>query len=407
MDKFDVKKIREDFPILHTKVNGKPLVYFDNAATTQKPKIVIDTLTNYYSEINSNVHRGVHFLSEKATNAYEASRVTVQNFINAKKPEEVIFVRGTTEAINLVADTYGLKNIKANDEIIISTLEHHSNIVPWQILCEKTGAKLKVIPVNENGEIIFEEFEKLISKKTKFVSIAYISNSLGTINPVKKIIEIAHLNNAKVLIDGAQAVQHINIDVQKLDCDFFAFSGHKVYGPTGIGILYGKENLLEDMPPYQGGGDMIKSVSFEKTIYNNLPYKFEAGTPNIAGSIGLASALNYVTDIGIENIARYEKSLLEYGTNLMNEIGNMRIIGTAKEKASVISFLVGNTHPYDIGTLLDQLGIAVRTGVHCTEPLMKFFKIPGTVRASLAFYNTKEEIDELVKGVKRASQMLL
>ncbi|MCX6165893.1 MAG: cysteine desulfurase [Ignavibacteriae bacterium] len=401
MSTLDVEKIRQDFPILQTEINGKPLVYFDNAATTQKPKIVIDTLSKYYSEINSNVHRGVHFLSEKATNAYETSRKTIRKFINANKTEEIIFVRGTTEAINLVTNTYGIKNLKEGDEIIISTLEHHSNIVPWQMLCEKTGAKLKVIPINTKGEIIFEEFVKLISDKTKFVSVTYISNSLGTINPVKKIIELAHSYNIPVMLDGAQAVQHLKIDVQELDCDFFAFSGHKVYGPTGIGVLFGKENFLDNMPPYQGGGDMIKNVSFENTTYNDLPYKFEAGTPNIAGSIGLASALNYISDIGIEKIANYEHSLLDYGTKCLNELDNMRIIGTADEKASVISFLVGNTHPYDIGTLLDQLGIAVRTGVHCTEPLMKFLKISGTVRASFAFYNTKEEIDALLKGVQK------
>ena len=407
MSHFDVEKIRNDFPILQTKVNGKPLVYFDNAASTQKPQVVIDTLVKYYSEINSNVHRGVHFLSEKATNAYEASRKTVKKFINANKAEEIIYVRGTSEAVNLVSNTYGLKNIKENDEIIISTLEHHSNIVPWQMLCERTGAKLKVIPINQKGEIIFEEYEKMISEKTKLVSIAYISNSLGTINPVRKIIEIAHSKNIPVMLDAAQAIQHVKIDVQELDCDFLAFSGHKIYGPTGIGVLYGKEKFLEDMPPYQGGGDMIKTVTFEKTTYNDLPYKFEAGTPNIAGSIGLAAALNYVEDLGIENIGNYESELLRYGTEKMNEIDNMRIIGTADNKASVISFLVGKSHPYDIGTLLDHLGIAVRTGVHCTEPLMRFFRIAGTVRASFAFYNTKQEIDALVSGVKRASSMLL
>jgi cysteine desulfurase / selenocysteine lyase len=407
MSIFDAEKIRQDFPILQAVINGKPLVYLDNAATTQKPKAVIDALVKYYSETNSNVHRGVHFLSEKATNAYEASRKTVQKFINAAKSEEIIYVRGTTEAINLVANSYGLNNIKENDEIIISMLEHHSNIVPWQMLCERTGATLKVIPINEKGEIIFDEFKILITEKTKLVSVAYISNSLGTINPVKKIIELAHSNNIPVLIDGAQAVQHTKIDVRDLNCEFFAFSGHKIYGPTGIGILYGKEKLLESMPPYQGGGDMIKNVTFEKTTYNNLPYKFEAGTPNIAGSIGLAAALNYVSDIGIENIAKYEHELLEYGTEKMNELDGMRIIGTADNKASVISFLAGKTHPYDVGTLLDHLGIAVRTGVHCTEPLMNFFKIPGTVRASFAFYNTKDEIDLLVKAVKRAQTMLI
>ncbi len=407
MSTFDAEKIRMDFPILQLKINGKPLVYFDNAATTQKPQAVIDSLIKYYSEINSNVHRGVHFLSEKATNAYEAARKTVQKFINASKPEEIVFVRGTTEGINLVSNTYGLKNLKEGDEIIVSTLEHHSNIVPWQMLCERTGAKLKIIPINKKGEIIFDEFKILVTDKTKFVSVAYISNSLGTINPVKKIIDYAHSNNIPVMLDGAQAVQHTKIDVRDLDCDFFAFSGHKIYGPTGIGVLYGKEKFLEAMPPYQGGGDMIKNVSFEKTTYNDLPYKFEAGTPNIAGSIGLAAALNYVSDLGIDNVAKYEHELLDYGTKKMLEIEDMRIIGTADEKASVISFLVGKTHPYDVGTLLDQLGIAVRTGVHCTEPLMNFFKIPGTVRASLAFYNTKDEIDLLVKAVQRAQTMLL
>jgi len=407
MSTFDAEKIRMDFPILQLKINGKPLVYFDNAATTQKPQAVIDSLIKYYSEINSNVHRGVHFLSEKATNAYEAARKTAQKFINASKPEEIVFVRGTTEGINLVSNTYGLKNLKEGDEIIVSTLEHHSNIVPWQMLCERTGAKLKIIPINKKGEIIFDEFKILVTDKTKFVSVAYISNSLGTINPVKKIIDYAHSNNIPVMLDGAQAVQHTKIDVRDLDCDFFAFSGHKIYGPTGIGVLYGKEKFLEAMPPYQGGGDMIKNVSFEKTTYNDLPYKFEAGTPNIAGSIGLAAALNYVSDLGIDNVAKYEHELLDYGTKKMLEIEDMRIIGTADEKASVISFLVGKTHPYDVGTLLDQLGIAVRTGVHCTEPLMNFFKIPGTVRASLAFYNTKDEIDLLVKAVQRAQTMLL
>jgi len=407
MSNFDINKIRQDFPILGTKVNGKPLVYFDNAATTQKPVSVIESLKKYYYEINSNVHRGVHSLSEKATNAYEASRKTVQRFINAGKSEEIIFVRGTTEGINLVANSFGQKFVKENDEIIISTLEHHSNIVPWQMLCERTGAKLKVIPINPKGEIIFEEFEKLVSDKTKIISIAYISNSLGTINPVKKIIDFAHSKNIPVMLDGAQAVQHLKIDVKDLDCDFFAFSGHKVYGPTGIGILYGKEKYLDEIPPYQGGGDMIKNVSFERTTYNELPYKFEAGTPNIAGSIGLAAALNYIEDLGIENISKYEKELLDYATGKMMEIEGMRIIGTADNKASVISFLVGKTHPYDLGTLLDQLGIAVRTGVHCTEPLMRFFRIAGTVRASFAFYNTKEEIDLLVNGIKRASSMLI
>lgn len=403
---FDVEKIRNDFPILQVKIHGKPLVYLDNAATTQKPQIVLDTLNKYYTEYNSNVHRGVHFLSEKATTAFERARVNIKNFINAKSASEIIFVRGTTEGVNLVANTFGMQNVNVGDEIVISTLEHHSNIVPWQILCEKKNAKLRIIPLNENGELILEEYEKLLNEKTKLVAVAHTSNTLGTINPVKKIIEIAHKNNIPVLIDGAQAVQHSKVDVQYLDCDFFAFSGHKIYGPTGIGVLYGKERLLDNMPPYQGGGEMIKSVTFEKATYNDLPYKFEAGTPNIADSIGLSAAIDYIKSLGLNNIAKYEKHLLAYATEELNKIDGLRIIGNAKNKASVISFLVGNIHPYDMGAILDQMGIAIRTGYHCTEPLMNYLKIPGTARTSFAFYNTKDEIDLLVSGVTKAKEML-
>jgi cysteine desulfurase/selenocysteine lyase len=403
---FDVNKIRNDFPILKQKINGKPLVYFDNAATSQKPQIVIDTLKKYYEEYNSNIHRGVHFLSAKATERYEASRNRIKEFINANGTGEIIFTKGTTEGINLVASSYGEKFLKAGDEVIISEMEHHSNIVPWQILRDKKKIVLKIIPVNDSGEIIFEEYEKLISKKTKFVSIVHISNSLGTINPVKEIIKAAHKHGIPVLVDGAQSVPHSQIDVRYLDCDFFAFSGHKVFGPTGTGVLYGKKEFLEKMPPYQGGGDMIKSVSFEKTIYNDLPYKFEAGTPNVAGVIAMGAAIDYVNYVGMENISAYEKGLLKYATEKLTQIPELRIIGTAKRKASVISFLVGNIHPYDAGTILDQLGIAVRTGVHCTQPIIDRFKIPGTVRASFSFYNTKEEIDILEYGIKKVIKML-
>lgn len=406
MSGFDITKIRDDFPILHRKIRGKQLVYFDNAATSQKPRQVIDSIVNYYQTFNSNVHRGVHFLSDEATNKYEEAREKVRSFINASSVNEIIFVRGTTEAINLIAASYGNSKIKKDDEIIISALEHHSNIVPWQMLCERTGAKLKVIPVNDKGEIFFDEFEKLITEKTKLVSVMHISNALGTINPIKEIIEKAHSRSIPVLIDGAQSTQHCRIDVKELDCDFFAFSGHKIFGPTGIGVLYGKEKLLEEMPPYHGGGEMIESVSFEKTTYNKLPYKFEAGTPDISGSIGLASAIDYINKIGIDNIANYENELLKYGTSELMKTGDLRIIGTAKNKASVISFLIGNLHPYDVGTILDHQGIAIRTGHHCAEPLMRRLGIPGTVRASFAFYNKKEEIDLLVKAIDKAKKML-
>ncbi len=406
MPDFDVKKIREDFPILKRFINGKPLIYFDNAATTQKPQYVLDSVDNYYKNLNSNVHRGVHTLSEEATNEYESARESIRKYINAGKSSEIIFVRGTTEAINLVASSFGSEFFNAGDEIIISAIEHHSNIVPWQMLCERKNAKLKVIPVDDGGEILIDEYKKLLTEKTKLVSVVHISNALGTQNPVKEIIQIAHNAGVPVMIDGAQSIQHSKIDVRELDVDFFAFSGHKVYAHTGIGVLYGKESLLNKMPPYHGGGEMIKSVSFEKTIYNDLPYKFEAGTPNIEGPISLKSAFEYIENIGLSKIEQYEDELLEYATNRLSEIKNIRFIGTAKEKKSVVSFLCGDIHPYDTGTILNNLGIAVRTGHHCAEPIMKRFKIPGTVRASFSFYNTKEEIDLLIEGIIKANKML-
>ncbi|HEX7358757.1 MAG TPA: cysteine desulfurase [Ignavibacteriaceae bacterium] len=398
---YDVKKIRGDFPILKIMVHGKPLVYLDNAATTQKPQYVIDKTNNYYERYNANIHRGVHALSQEATEAFESSRIIIKNFINALGKNEIIFTRGTTESINLVASAYGRKNIKEGDEIIISTMEHHSNIVPWQILCEEKKAKLKVIPINDEGEIIFEEFEKMINEKTKFVSVVYASNSLGTVNPVKKIIDLAHSYNIPVLIDAAQAVNHLKIDVQELDCDFLAFSGHKLYGPTGIGILYGKVNYLEAMPPYQGGGDMISKVTFEKTTYNELPHKFEAGTPDIAGAIGLGAAIEYIDKIGLEKIAFHENLLLEYATGAVSDLQGLRIIGTAKEKIGVLSFHFEKVHPHDVGTFLDFEGVAIRTGHHCTQPLMRRFGVPATSRASFGMYNTIEEVDVLVNGLKK------
>jgi cysteine desulfurase/selenocysteine lyase len=398
---YDVQKIRNDFPILKILVHGKPLVYLDNAATTQKPQYVIDKTNNYYEKFNANIHRGVHALSQEATEEFEGARIIVKNFINALGKNEIIFTRGTTESINLVAATYGRKYIKEGDEIIISTMEHHSNIVPWQILCEEKNAKLRVIPINDNGEIIFEEFEKMINIKTKIVSVVYVSNSLGTVNPVKKIIDLAHSYNIPVLLDAAQAVSHLNIDVQQLDCDFLAFSGHKLYGPTGIGILYGKVNYLEGMPPYQGGGDMISKVTFEKTTYNELPHKFEAGTPDIAGAIGLGAAIEYVNKIGLEKIAHHENILLEYATKAVSDLQGLRIIGTAKEKIGVLSFHFENVHPHDVGTFLDFEGVAIRTGHHCTQPLMQRYNIPATSRASFGMYNTIEEVDILVNGLKK------
>jgi cysteine desulfurase/selenocysteine lyase len=401
----DINKIRADFPILSRTVNGKPLVYFDNGATNQKPQIVIDAIAKYYQEINANIHRGVHTLSQLATDAYEVSRAKIQNHINAKFAHEVIFTSGTTHGINAVANGFA-SLLKSGDEVLVSAMEHHSNIVPWQMLCERTGAVLKVIPMNENGELIMAEFDKLLSDKTKIVTVNHISNALGTINPVKYMIDKAHEFGAAILIDGAQAVPHLKPDVQELDCDFYVFSGHKMCGPTGTGILYGKEAWLNKLPPYQGGGEMIKEVTFEKTTYADLPHKFEAGTPNIAGGIVLGTAVDYLNSVGFDNIQQQEKELVEYGTQKLLEIEGLKIFGTAKEKTSVISFNVGEIHPYDIGTIVDKLGIAVRTGHHCTQPIMDFFKIPGTIRASFSFYNTKEEIDVMVEAVKKAQLML-
>jgi len=399
-DKLNIDKIREDFPILKQRVHGKSLIYFDNAATSQKPKQVIDEIDYFYRNDNANIHRGVHRLSERATEEFEAAREKVREFLGAPKAQEIIFVRGATEAINLVAQTYGRQNFKENDEIIISTLEHHSNIVPWQMLCEQTGAKLKVIPINERGELIFEEFEKLLNPRTKFVAVGHVSNALGTINPIKEIIQKAHAQGAKVLIDGAQAAPHVKIDVQALDADFYAISGHKMYGPTGIGALYGKEALLQAMPPYQGGGDMIRTVSFEKSTYNDLPYKFEAGTPDIAGGIGLGAAVDYLNELGLDRIAKYEHELLEYATAAVEKIPGLTIIGQAREKAAVISFVMEGVHPHDIGTILDLKGIAIRTGHHCTMPLMQHLKLPATARASFAFYNTNREVDVFAKALR-------
>ena len=402
---FDVQKIRADFPILSQKVNGKPLVYFDNGATSQKPQVVIDAISKYYSEINANIHRGVHTLSQLATDAYEISRNTVQKHLNAKHNHEIIFTSGTTFGINLVANGFG-SLLKAGDEVMVSALEHHSNIVPWQFLCERTGAKLVVIPMNLKGELIMSEFDKLLSDRTKIVAVNHISNALGTVNPIEYIIKKAHQVGAAVLIDGAQATPHLKPDVQDLDCDFYVFSGHKICAPTGVGILYGKEEWLRKLPPYQGGGEMIAEVTFEKTTYADLPHKFEAGTPNISGGIVLGTAIDYMNSIGFENIASYEQELLEYGTKRLLEIEGLTIYGTSENKASVISFNIEGIHPYDIGTIIDKLGIAVRTGHHCAQPIMNFFNIPGTIRASFAFYNTKEEIDTFVEAVKKAQMML-
>jgi cysteine desulfurase/selenocysteine lyase len=401
----DINKVRADFPILSRTVNGKPLVYFDNGATSQKPQIVIDAIAKYYQEINANIHRGVHTLSQLATDAYEESRGKVQSHINAKFAYEVIFTSGTTHGINAIANGFA-SLLKSGDEVLVSALEHHSNIVPWQMLCEKTGATLRVIPMNENGELLLSEYDKLLSNKTKIVTVNHISNALGTINPIKYMIDKAHEFGAAVLIDGAQAVPHLKPDVQELDCDFYVFSGHKMCGPTGVGILYGKEAWLNKLPPYQGGGEMIKEVTFAKTTYADLPHKFEAGTPDIAGGIVLGVAVDYMNSIGFDAIQKQEFELVQYGTKRLLEIEGLKIFGTAKEKTSVISFNIGEIHPYDIGTIIDKLGIAVRTGHHCAQPIMDFFKIPGTIRASFAFYNTKEEIDVMVEAVKKAQLML-
>ncbi|MFQ3170813.1 MAG: cysteine desulfurase/selenocysteine lyase [Oleispira sp.] len=405
--KINIEQIRADFPILQQQVNGKPLVYLDNGATTQKPQVVIDAIANYYRTTNSNVHRGAHTLSDQATQMFENARITLQKFMNAEKSEEIIWTRGTTDAINLVAQTWVRSNVKAGDEIIISGMEHHSNIVPWQMVCEQTGAILKIIPVLEDGTLDYDGYLKLLNDKTKFVAVIHVSNSLGTINPVEDMVREAHKVGAKILLDGAQAIAHWDIDVQALDCDFYVFSGHKLFGPTGLGVLYGKEALLNAMPPYQGGGEMILHVSFEKTTYNVLPYKFEAGTPNIAGAIGMAAAVDYVNGLDRIALAKHEDALLTRANELAAKTDGIRIIGTSKNKVSVLSFLIEGTHPHDVGTLLDQQGIAVRTGHHCTMPLMDQFKIPGTVRASFTFYNTLEEVDALFKAIEKVKMFLL
>lgn len=402
---FDVAEIRKHFPTLAQEVYGKPLIYLDNGATAQKPKAVIDRVNEFYAAENANIHRGVHHLSQKATDAYENTRTVIQKAINAKFPEEIIFTTGTTGSINLVASTLG-ETLQQGDEIIITAMEHHSNIVPWQMVCDRKKCSLKVAPINQNGELIIEEFNELLSEKTRLVAITHISNTLGTINPIEGIIKSSKEHGALVLIDGAQSIQHMPIDVRGLDCDFFAFSGHKVFGPTGVGILYGKKEILNNLPPYQGGGDMIKKVTFERTTYNDLPHKFEAGTPNIAGGIGLGTAFEFIASIDLLAIQRHEQELLQYAEEQLLKIDGLRIIGTAKKKISVVSFFVDGLHPFDIGTLLDKQGIAVRTGHHCTQPLMEFYQIPGTVRASFAFYNTMDEVDMLVHGVKRSVEML-
>jgi cysteine desulfurase/selenocysteine lyase len=403
---FDAQKVRRDFPILHQKVHGKPLVYLDNAATTQKPLAVIEAITNYYRHDNSNIHRGVHTLSERATEAYEKARVAAQKYLNAADSREIIFVRGTTEAINLVAQSYGRKNVHQGDEVLITALEHHSNIVPWQLLCEEKGARLRVAPINDRGELLLDEFEKLLGRKTKIVAVGHLSNALGTINPVREIVRMAHARNIPVLVDGAQAAPRMQVDVQALGCDFYAISGHKMYGPTGIGVLYGKAELLEAMPPYQGGGDMIASVTFEKTVYNRLPYKFEAGTPNIADTIGLGAAIEYLNHLGLEAIERHEADLLAYATRVVESIPGVHLVGTAREKAGVLSFVMDEIHPHDIGTILDSEGIAVRTGHHCAQPVMQRFNIPATARASFGLYNTREEVDALAAGIHKVREVM-
>ena len=407
MEVVDISRYRADFPLLNNTMRGKPLVFLDSAASSQKPQVVIDAIANYYKTQHANVHRGVYELSQEATDAFELGRERVKNFINAESSDEVIFTRGTSESINLVASSFGRKYLNEGDEVIISAMEHHSNIVPWQMICEERKAILKVIPINAKGELLLNKYEELLSERTKIVSIVHISNSLGTVNPVKEVIDLAHAKDIPVLIDGAQATLHSKIDVQELDADFYAFSAHKVYGPTGIGVLYGKRKWLEAMPPYQGGGEMIHTVSFDKTTYNKIPFKFEAGTPNIAGVIGMGVALEYVSSIGHDEISRHEQRLLDYATEQLLQIDGLKIYGTADKKASVISFNVGQIHPYDIGTILDKLGIAVRTGHHCTQPLMDHLEIPGTVRASFALYNNMEDVDRLVEGVNRAVNLLV
>jgi cysteine desulfurase/selenocysteine lyase len=401
----DIEKIRRDFPILARDVRGKKLVYLDNAATSQKPRVVLDTVARYYEQENANIHRGVHFLSELATREHDHARQAVKSFINAADTREIIFVRGTTEAINLVAQTYGRVHVGAGDEVLITAMEHHSNIVPWQILCEEKGAKLRVAPINDEGELLLDDFAQLLGPRTKIVAVAHVSNALGTVNPLAKIIELAHEKNIPVLVDGAQAVPHMKVDVQALDADFYTLSSHKMFGPMGIGVLYGKAQLLAAMPPYQGGGDMISSVTFEKTTYNKLPFKFEAGTPDVAGAIGLGAAIEYLNELGVENIAQYEHELLHYAIEKLSAISGVRLIGTAKERAGVISFVIEGVHPHDVGTILDQEGIAIRTGHHCAQPIMERFGIPATARASFAFYNTKKEVDALANGIQKVREV--
>jgi len=403
----DVQAVRQDFPILHHPVHGRPLVYLDNAATTQKPQAVIDRIAHFYTHENANVHRGVHVLSERATDAYEQARETVRRFLRATDRQEIVFVRGTTEAINLVASSYGGAGIGRDDEVLVTAMEHHSNIVPWQILCEEKGAHLRVVPINDAGELLIDEFETLISDRTKIVGVVHVSNALGTVNPIADIVRIAHSRGVPVLVDGAQAVAHTRVDVQALDCDFYTFSGHKIFGPTGIGVLYGKAALLDAMPPYQGGGDMISSVTFERTLYNVLPYKFEAGTPNIAGAIGLAAALEYVENIGLDRIAAYERDLLAYGTEALTRVQGLRLTGTAADKASILAFVLDGVHPHDIGTILDRDGVAIRTGHHCCQPLMDRLGVPATARASLALYNTREEIDALAQALDKVREVFV
>ena len=402
---FDVERIRRDFPILARDVRGKKLVYLDNAATSQKPRAVIDAITRYYEQENANIHRGVHFLSELATSKHDRARQAVRGFINAADVKELIFVRGTTEAINLVAQTYGRVHVGSGDEVLITAMEHHSNIVPWQILCDEKGAKLRVAPINDAGEINLDEFARLLGPRTKLVAVAHVSNALGTVNPLSQIIELAHKKNIPVLVDGAQAVPHMKVDVRALDCDFYTLSSHKMFGPMGIGVLYGKADLLEAMPPYQGGGDMISSVTFDKTTYNKLPFKFEAGTPDVAGAIGLGAAIDYLNAIGTDKIAAYEHEVVSYAVEKLSALSGVRLIGTAKERAGVISFVIENVHPHDVGTILDQEGVAIRTGHHCAQPIMQRFGIPATARASFAFYNTKEEVDALVNGITKVQEV--
>jgi len=401
----DVQAVRQDFPILHQAVHGRPLVYLDNAATTQKPQAVIDRIAHFYMHENANVHRGVHVLSERATDSYEQARETVRRFLRATDRQEIVFVRGTTEAINLVASSYGGSCIGRDDEVLITTMEHHSNIVPWQILCEEKGARLRVAPITDAGELRLDEFEALLSDRTKIVAIVHVSNALGTVNPIDDIVRIAHSRGVPVLVDGAQAVAHMKVDVQALDCDFYTFSGHKIFGPTGIGVLYGKAALLDAMPPYQAGGDMISSVSFERTLYNVLPYKFEAGTPNIAGAVGLAAALEYVESLGVDRITAYERELLAYGTDRLSQVRGLRLTGTAADKAGILAFVFDNVHPHDVGTILDREGVAIRTGHHCCQPLMNRLGVPATARASLAMYNTRDEIDALALAIDRVRQV--